>query len=83
MQQGKATEHQLKRIMRSINHELHIHPIEEPKVVVKYIHAKSDEEYIVNIEELTCTCEDMKYNCSDGQYCKHIFHVVFKKHDML
>jgi hypothetical protein len=83
MQQGKATEHQLKRILKSINHELRIEPIEKPKVIVKDIDSNTDESHIVNIEQLTCTCKDMEYNCSDGQYCKHIFHVVFKKHDML
>jgi hypothetical protein len=83
MRQGNATEHQLQRILKSIDHELCIEPIERPKVVVKDKNSDSDESHTVNIEQLTCTCKDMEYNCSSGQYCKHVFHVIFRKHGML
>jgi|APHM01.1.fsa_nt_gi SWIM zinc finger. len=83
MQQGKATEHQLKRILKSIDNDINIQPIEKPKVVVEDTDSDTDESHIVNIDNLTCTCSDMEYNCSDGQYCKHVFHVVFRKHGML
>jgi hypothetical protein len=83
MKEGLVTKHDLDRIVNSIEHEMEIKPVEKPRVVVKDIESDSDDSHIVDLESLTCTCKDFEFNCNDSEYCKHIFHVIFKKHRMI
>lgn len=83
MKEGSITKHDLERIIRAVEHDMELHPIEKPEVIVQDKDSDTDEGHVVNIDKLNCTCSDMQYNCSDGQYCKHIFYAVFKKHRML
>lgn len=80
----------LKRIVKAVEEDLRVKPIEKPKVVVQN-HSKDEPEgHVVNLDELTCTCEDYEYNCQseekevgDNKYCKHLFRVIFEKHSMI
>jgi len=80
---GVITKHDLDRIVDAVEHEMEVKPIEKPRVVVKDTESDSDDSHMVNIEDLTCSCKDFEYNCNDEEYCKHLFHVVFRKHGML
>jgi len=83
MRAGTISKHDLERIIDAVEHQMEIKPIEEPRVVIKDTDTDSDTSHIVNLYRLTCTCEDYEYNCKKHEYCKHIFHVVFKKHGMM
>jgi len=83
MKQGLITKHDLDRIINAAEHEMQIKPVEKPRVVVKDLESESDESHIVDLDKPSCTCKDFEYNCKDNEYCKHIFHVVFRKHGML
>jgi len=83
MKNGLITKHDLDRIINAVEHEMKIRPADKPRVIVKDLESDSDDSHIVDIEALECTCKDFKYNCKDGEYCKHCYHVVFKKHRMI
>jgi len=83
MKSGHIDRFDLERIIKSVEHEYSIDPIEKPKVAVGDEQSDSDSSHIVNIEQLTCTCKDFKFNCDEDQYCKHIYRVIFEKHRMV
>lgn len=83
MKQGTITKDDLNRIVKAVEHEMEIKPIEEPKVVVEDKESDSDDAHIVDLHDLHCTCSDFEYNCIENMYCKHIFHVVFRKHGLI
>lgn len=83
MKEGEPTKHQLERIIRAIEHEMEIRPLEKPEVVVQDITSDSGDGHVVNLEKLRCSCSDFEYNCEPGEYCKHIWRAVFEKHRMI
>lgn len=83
MKQGTITKDDIDRIVKAVEHEMKIKPIDKPKVVVEDIESDSDDAHIVDLGELHCTCSDFEYNCRDGVYCKHLIHVVFRKHGLI
>jgi len=80
MKEGLITKHDLDRIVNAVEHEMELKPVEKPRVVVKDLESKSDESHIVNLEKgnISCTCKDWKYNCKEGEYCKHCFRAMFE-----
>jgi hypothetical protein len=83
MKEGTITKDDLDRIVKAVEHEMKIKPVEQPRVVVKDIESESDDAHMVNLDDLHCSCSDFKYNCPENVYCKHILHVIFKKHGMI
>jgi len=83
MKNGLITKHDLDRIINAVEHEMKIRPADKPRVVVKDIESDSDDSHVVDMEALTCSCKDYKYNCDETEYCKHIYRVIFEKHRML
>ena len=83
MKEGNPTKHQLERIIRAIEHEMEIRPLEKPEVVVQDKDSDSGDGHIVNLDKMTCTCHDFDFNCENGEYCKHLFRAVFEKHRMI
>lgn len=83
MREGEPTKHQIERIIRAIEQEMEIEPLEQPEVVVTNLDSDSQEGHVVNLEKLRCSCDDFEYNCDSGEYCKHIFRVIFEKHRMI
>lgn len=90
MEDGYIDDFDLKRIVKAVEEDLRIKPIEKPKVVVKN-HSKEDVAgHVVNLDRMNCTCDDYEYNCQSGEreigdnkFCKHLYRVVFEKHSML
>jgi methyl coenzyme M reductase subunit D len=83
MREGKITKHDLERIIDAVEHEMEVEPLDKPRVAVSDLESESDDSHVVDIQTLTCTCPDFEYNCRSGQYCKHIYSVVFRRHRML
>lgn len=83
MRQGHISKHDLERIIDGVEHEMIITPLEKPRVRVNDLDSDSDDAHVVNLDELSCTCPDYEYNCTEREYCKHIYAVVFKKHGMI
>lgn len=83
MKSGHIDKFDLERIIKSVEHEYSIEPIEKPRVAVGDDDTDRDDSHVVNLKELTCTCDDFKYNCDENQYCKHIYRTVFEKHRMV
>jgi hypothetical protein len=83
MEPGKIEKIDLKRIMSSVEEEMKIKPIEKPQVLVKSSQSDTGDTHVVDLSGPHCSCKDYEYNCGDNNYCKHIYHVVFKKHNML
>lgn len=83
MREGKITKHDLERIIDAVEHEMEVEPLEKPRVAITDLESKSDDSHVVDMQTLTCTCSDFEYNCNSGQYCKHIYSVVFRRHRML
>ena len=83
MREGVISKHDLDRIINAVEHEMELKPVEKPRVAVKDLESDSDDSHMVNLDYLSCTCKDYKYNCSEHQYCKHVFRVLFEKHRMI
>lgn len=83
METGKITKFDLDRIIDAVEHEFNIVPKDKPKVEVTDLDSDSGIGHIVDVESLECDCSDFKYRCNRGQYCKHIYHTVFRKNGML
>lgn len=83
MIEGYIDDHQAKRFVRSVAHEMRVEPIEEPRVVVTDIDSDGEEGHVVDLDKLTCTCPDFEYNCDDEQYCKHVYRTVLVRSGML
>jgi hypothetical protein len=80
----------LERIVKAVEEDLHIKPIERPEVVVKNYSKDEPTGHVVNLDRMECTCKDYEYNCKptakeigDNKACKHLYRVVLEKHDML
>lgn len=76
MKQGKITKFDIERIIRAVEHELKVKPLEKPRVVVKDLDTEGDEGHVVDLDKLECTCDDYEYNCGEHQSCKHIHYAV-------
>lgn len=90
MEQGYVDDFDLERIIRAIEEEFEVRPIDKPKVLVRRKGDDSDDSHVVNLDRLDCTCEDYIYNCErhenetgDPKYCKHIWHAVFVRAGLL
>lgn len=90
MEVGYIDDFDLERIIKAVEEEMEIEPIEKPEVVVKNLDSDSDSAHVVNLNALTCTCDDYEYNCTgresetqDEKYCKHVFNVVFKRNGLI
>lgn len=90
MEAGYIDDFDLKRIVKAVEENLHIRPIEKPEVVVENHDKEEITGHVVNLRRMDCTCDDYEYNCQseakdigDNKYCKHIIRVVLEKHDML
>ena len=83
MKQGNITKDDIDRIIKAVEHEMKIKPIDKPKLVVKDLESDSNDSHIVDLHDLHCTCYDFEYNCIENVYCKHILHVVFRKHGLI
>lgn len=80
----------LKRIVKAVEEDLHVQPLERPEVVVENHSKEEITGHVVNLSRMDCTCDDYEYNCQgekkdvgDNKFCKHIYRVVFEKHGML
>lgn len=83
MKSGTITEHDLQRIITAVEHKMDVQPLEEPQVLVHDLDSDTEEGHIVDLDKMICTCSDFEYNCSNEQYCKHVFRTIFEKHHML
>jgi len=90
MERGYIDDFDLKRIVRAVEEDLGVEPLEYPEVAVKDFSEEDPTGHVVNIENLWCSCPDYEHNCkseekntTDNKYCKHIIRVVFEKHRML
>jgi len=90
MKDGYIDDFDLKRIIKAVEEDLVVKPLEKPEVVVQHHKDDNTTAHVVNLEKLTCTCEDFKFNCKpeekelgDNKYCKHLIRAVLEKHRML
>lgn len=83
MKEGHIDKFDLERIIRAVEHDMEINPLEKPRVVVKDLDSENGDGHVVNLDRMDCTCDDYEYNCDSDQYCKHVFRAVFEKHRML
>lgn len=80
---GSKTEHQVKRFKSAISHSMSVVDWDDREFIVEDNDSDTDESHVVNLLDYSCTCEDYMYNCSPGQYCKHIYRVVLNLHGMI
>lgn len=90
MKEGYIDDFDLQRVIRAVQHDMELKPIEKPEVVVEDTDSDSDEAHVVNLERKDCTCDDYEFNCESSsketnqpRYCKHLYYVAFKKVDFL
>lgn len=90
MKDGHIDDFDLERIIKAVEEDMQLKPIEKPEVVIRNPHTDSDDSHVVNLNELHCTCKDYSFNCKSERrktdqprYCKHIYYAMFKKIGML
>jgi hypothetical protein len=90
MKDGHIDDFDLERIVKAVQEDMEVIPIERPEVIVKNEDSDSDDSHVVNLDDLHCTCSDYTYNCESEakktdqpRYCKHLYCVVFKRAGML
>lgn len=90
MERGYIDDFDLERIIRAVEEDLEIQPMDYPEIVVRNTTEDEPTGHVVNLDDLVCTCPDFEYTCQseegnagDNKYCKHIIRVVFEKHRML
>lgn len=79
----KPNKHNFERITKAVEHEFEWELIEKPKIAVQDLDSDTGESHVVNAKSLLCSCNDFEYNCKEGEYCKHLFHLVFRAGNML
>lgn len=77
MKRGEITEHQLERIVKAVNHNIDVTQLYDETYAVSDGDSESEEDHVVHTDDLYCSCGDYEYNCGAGQYCKHVYAVVF------
>ena len=71
------------RLRKATEHSIELEISEKPEVIVTDHTSGSGEAHVVNMERLDCTCADFEHNCSDGEYCKHVWYSVLRRTGML
>lgn len=79
----KPNKHNFERITKAVEHEFEWELVDKPRIAVKDLDSDTDESHVVNAKSLLCSCRDFEYNCSDGEFCKHVWFLVLKQGNMI
>lgn len=79
----KITATNIERMKRAVDEDLELDIQEKPNVLVHNNTGDDKRTHVVDVVNKECSCSDYEYNCNRGEYCKHIWFIVFKRSGIL